>query len=130
MVHGRNLFIGEVGEAQGRTEATLVGRDETVCTKIPRKEQRVNTGVLEHDPQETAAILTRSRIEIAILQLLPLLSCNFRCDRHSSGYLPHTLYSRQDNLLELSSKMVESHSSPRCRKELQENNHTFPFEYP
>jgi hypothetical protein len=64
MVRGRSLFIGE---AQGRTESRLVGGDETVCTEIPRKEQRVHTGVLEHDAQETAAIFGGCHVENAIL---------------------------------------------------------------
>jgi hypothetical protein len=56
VVHGRKLFIGE---PPGRTESCLVGGDETVCTEIPRKEQRVSTSVLEHDAQEPAAIFGR-----------------------------------------------------------------------
>lgn len=63
MVRGRKVSIGE---PPGRTESCLVGGDETICTEIPRKEQRVPTGVLEHDAQETAALLDECRVENAI----------------------------------------------------------------
>jgi hypothetical protein len=48
------------------TEFCLVRGDETVCKEIPRKEQRVSTGVLEHDAQETAALFGGCRVENAI----------------------------------------------------------------
>lgn len=40
--------------------------DETVFTEIPRKEQMVSNGVLEHDAQETAAFFGRCRVEDAV----------------------------------------------------------------
>jgi hypothetical protein len=63
VVQGRKLVIGE---PPGRTESYLVRGDEAVCEEIPRKEQRVSTGVLEHDAQETAALFGGCRLEDAM----------------------------------------------------------------
>lgn len=109
MVRGRTLLIGGI---QGRTECYLPRGDETVCTKIPRKEQRVHAGVLEHDAQETAAIFSGSHIGNAICLLMELKKQWVVCVCLTAGHELHDISFKLP--LHETVNLVQAFSKPCC----------------